>query len=132
MGVYLDSLWLFQIGLCFYLKCKYVRQMLNQEGKGTQEDFSALWLAVSGFIVMEFISGLLLDNHSDQSFLVANPSWWPVHPGGPCIAQPRWMPVRRILGGGTTCGIFLTFPRILPFGGGLLVPCSLLGPPVVK
>ena len=62
---------------------------------------------------------------SDQSF-------WPVLPGGTCIAQPRWMPGRRILGVGTTCGIFSTFPRILPVGGGLLVPCSLLGPPVVK
>ena len=91
-----------------------------------------MWLAVSGFIVMELVSGLPLANHSDQSSLVANPSWWPVLPGGTRIAQPRWMPVRRILGGGTTCGIFLTFPRILPFGDGLLVPYSLLGPRVVK
>ena len=28
-----------------------------QEGKGTQENFSAMCLAVSGFMVMELVSG---------------------------------------------------------------------------
>ena len=36
---------------------------------------------------------------SGQSF------WLSVLPGGTCIAQPRWMPVRRILGDGKTGGI---------------------------
>ena len=41
----------------------------EQEGKGTQEDCSAAWLAVSGFMVM----GLSLTNHSDsESFLVVH------------------------------------------------------------
>ena len=29
--------------------------------------------------------------------------WLRVLPGGACLVQPRWMPERRILGGGQTC-----------------------------
>ena len=36
-----------------------------------------------------------LANHSDSKVL----------PGGARIAQPRWMPVRRILGSGLTRGV---------------------------
>ena len=62
----------------------------EQEGKGTLENCSATWLAVSGFIVMGLVSGLSLANYSNpESFLV----------------QPRWMPARRILGGGRTRGV---------------------------
>ena len=44
----------------------------NQQGKGSQENCSAMWLAVLGFMVMGFISRLSLANHSDsRSFLVA-------------------------------------------------------------
>ena len=43
----------------------------EQEGKGTQENGSVTWLAVSGFMVMGLVSGLSLANHSDsESFLV--------------------------------------------------------------
>ena len=43
---------------------------------------------------------------SGQSF------WLSVLPGGTWIAQPRWMPVRRILGGGWTHGVsFWPFPK---------------------
>ena len=43
----------------------------EQEGKGTQENCSVTWLAVSGFMVMGLVSGLFLANHSDsESFLV--------------------------------------------------------------
>ena len=46
----------------------------EQEGKGTQEDCSAMWLAVLDFMVMGSVSGLSLANHSDsESFLVAHP-----------------------------------------------------------
>ena len=31
--------------------------------------------------------------------------WIRVLPGGACLVQPRWMPERRILGGGLTCGV---------------------------
>ena len=45
------------------------------EGKGIQENCSALWLAVSGFLVIELVSGLSLASHSDSwSFLVVCPS----------------------------------------------------------
>ena len=57
-------------------------------GKGTQENCSAAWLAVLGFMVMGLVSGWSLANHSDtEPFLVV---------------QPRWLPA-RILGGGWTC-----------------------------
>ena len=47
----------------------------EQQGKGTQENCSATWLAVSGFMVIGLVSGLSLANHSDPgSFLVARAS----------------------------------------------------------
>ena len=65
----------------------------EQQGKGTQENCSATWLTVSGFMIMELISGLCL----------ADRLAWPVVslrvlPGGTCISQPRWT-VRRSLEG---------------------------------
>ena len=53
-----------------------------------------MWLAVSGFMVMGLVSGWSVANHSDS-----------VLPGGARLVQPRWMPERRILGGGQTCGV---------------------------
>ena len=55
---------------------------------------TALWLAVSGFMVMGLVSRLSLANHSDSVF-----------PGGARLVQSRWTPERRILGGGWTLGI---------------------------
>ena len=44
----------------------------EQQNKGTQDTWSATWLAVSGFMVMGLVSWLSLANHSDSgSFLVA-------------------------------------------------------------
>ena len=44
----------------------------EQQGKGTQENCSAMWLAVSNFMVMGLVSGFSLASHSDSgSFLVA-------------------------------------------------------------
>ena len=59
----------------------------EQEGKGSQGNCSATWLAVSGFMGMWLVSVV-----SGQSF------WLRVLPGGARIAQPRWIPARRILG----------------------------------
>ena len=43
------------------------------EGKGTQENSFATWLAVLGFTVMGLVSGWSLANHSNsESFLVAH------------------------------------------------------------
>ena len=45
----------------------------EQEGKGTQENCSAPWLAVLGFMVMELVSRWSLGNQSNsESFLVAH------------------------------------------------------------
>ena len=45
----------------------------KQEGKGTQENCSATWLSVAGFMVMGLVSGLSLANYSDSgSFLVVH------------------------------------------------------------
>ena len=39
--------------------------------------------------------------------------WLRVLPGGACLVQSRWMPERRILGGGQTCCcLLLTFPEL--------------------
>ena len=44
----------------------------EQQGKGTQENCSATWLAMLGFMVMGLVSGWSLANHSNsESFLVA-------------------------------------------------------------
>ena len=45
----------------------------EREGRGTQEDCSATWLAVSGFMVMGLLSTLSLTNLSEsESFLVVH------------------------------------------------------------
>ena len=45
----------------------------EQQGKGNQENCSAMWLAVSGFMEMGLVSGLSLASHSDSgSFLLAH------------------------------------------------------------
>ena len=42
-------------------------------GKGTQENCSATWLTVSGFMVMGLVSGWSLADHStSESFLVVH------------------------------------------------------------
>ena len=73
----------------------------EQQGKWTQENCSATWLAVSGFVLMELVSGLSLANHSDS-----------VLPSGAHITQPRCMLARGILGGRWTRGVsFWPFPN---------------------
>ena len=58
--------------------------------------------------------------------------WFRVLPSSARLVQPRWMPERKILGGGQTGVSAFAFSWTLPVGGGLLVPPSLPGPPVVK
>ena len=96
----------------------------EQQGKGTQEDRSATWVAASGFMVMGLVSRLSLANHSDSGCFQ----------GAHAIAQPRWMPARGPRDVGTTYSLVSPFDlsQILPVGAGLLVPCSLPGPPVLK
>ena len=63
---------------------------------------------------------------SGQSF------WLRVLPRGAHLVQPRWMLARGIqeVDGHAVSPLDLSWT--LPVGGGLLVPCSLPGPPVVK
>ena len=58
--------------------------------------------------------------------------WLRVLPGGACFVQPRWTPERRILGGGRHVVSLFDLSWTLLVGGGLLVPCSLPGPPVIR
>ena len=60
--------------------------------------------------------------------------WLRVLPAGAFIAQPRWIPERRILEGHVDWCLLSPFDlfKILLVGGGLLVPCSLPGSPVLK
>ena len=47
----------------------------EQWGKGTQENCSAAWLAISGFMMVGLVSGWSLANQSNsESFLVAHAS----------------------------------------------------------
>ena len=76
----------------------------EQEGKGTQENCSALCLAVSGFMVMGLVSELSLANHSDSESIL-----------GAGITRPRGTPARRILGGGRMYGL-VTFSNSSGWG----------------
>ena len=93
----------------------------EQKGKGTQENSSATWLAVSGFMVMGLVSGLSLANHSDsESFLVVH-ALFSQHG---CQREGFWEVVGQVVSP-------FDLSRTLPVGGGFLVPCSLPGPPVL-
>ena len=94
----------------------------EQQGKGTQEDCSATWLSVSGFMLMGLILGLSLANHSDsESFPVAFASF----SQGGFQREGFWE-------AGRTYGLVSSLSFDLSVGGGLLIPCSLPGPPVVR
>ena len=75
-----------------------------------------------GFIVMGLISGW-----SWAIILIQSLSWWHTHGSAKIDASKRdsgkWTD--------TQCLLF-DLSRTLPFGGGLLVPYSLSGPPVIK
>ena len=78
----------------------------EQEGEGTQENCSAAWLAVSGFMVMGLVSGWSLANHpNSESFLVAHAS---LSQDG-CKEGDSWKWTD------TWC-LLLTFPQLLWLG----------------
>ena len=81
-----------------------------------------MWLSVSGFMVMGFVSGLSLANHSNsESFLVVHAS---LSQDG-CWREGFWEVDGHVVS-------TFDFSRTLPVGGGLLVPYSLPGSPVIK
>ena len=91
-------------------------------GKGTQENCSATWLTVLGYMVMGLVSGLSLANHSDSESLLVVHALFRQH-------ECRREGFREVVGHVVTP---FDLSRILLVGGGLLVLCSLPGPPVVK
>ena len=94
----------------------------EQEGKGIQENFSATWLAVLGFTVMGLVSGLSLANHSDsESFLVVRALFGQ----DGCQREGFWEVVEHVVSP-------FDLSRTLLVEGGLLVPCSLPGSPIIK
>ena len=73
-------------------------------------------------MVIGLVSGLSLANHSDsESFLVVHT----LFSQDGCQREGFWEVVGHVVSP-------FDLSRTRPFGGGLLVPCSLLGPPVVK
>ena len=95
-------------------------------GKGTQENChvapTAIWLAFSDFMVMGLISGLSLANHSDsESFLVVHT----LFSQDGCQREGFWEVVGYVVSP-------FDLSWTLLVGGGLLVPYSLPGPPVIK
>ena len=80
------------------------------------------WLTVSGFMVMGLVSWLSLASHSDsESFLVVHA----LFSQDGCQRGGFWEVVRQVVSP-------FDLSRTLLVGGGLLVPCSLPGPPVIK
>ena len=94
-----------------------------ENSKGTQENCSASWLAVSGFMAMGLVSGWSLANHSNSEyFLVAHASL--NHDG--CQLEG----FREVDGHAVSS---FNLSRTLPVGGGgLLVTHSFSGSPVTK
>ena len=77
---------------------------------------------MSGFMVMGLVCGLSLANHSDsESFLVVRT----LFSQDGCQREGFWEVIGQVVSP-------FDFSRTLLVGGGLLVPCSLPGPPVVK
>ena len=97
----------------------------TQEGKGNQENCSAMWLAVLGFMVMRLVSRLSLANRSDSGgsgcFLVV---YTLISQDG-CQREGFWEVVGHMASP-------FDLSKTLPVKGGLLVPCSLIEPPVIK
>ena len=81
-----------------------------------------MWLTVSGFMVMELVSGLSLASHSDsESFLVVHTLL--SYDG--CPREGFWEVLRHVVSP-------FDLSQTPSVDGGLLVPCSLPGLPVVK
>ena len=81
-----------------------------------------MWLTVSSFMVIGLVSGLSLANHSgSESFLVVQD----LFSQDGCQQEGLWEVVRHVVSP-------FDLSRTLPVGGGLLVPYSLSGSPVIK
>ena len=81
-----------------------------------------MWLAVLAFTVMGLVFGLSLTNHSDSRPSLVVHALLSQHG---CQRGGFWEVVRHVVSP-------FDLSQTLPIGGGLLVPCSLPGPPVIK
>ena len=92
----------------------------EQQGQGTQENYSAMWLAVLGFMVLGLVSDFSLAIHPDSGpFLVAC-----ALPNQYGVQWEGFWEVGRTHG--LTSPLSFDLSRILPVGGSLLVSQSLL------
>ena len=73
-------------------------------------------------MVMGLVSGLSLANHSDSGYTLVV---YTLFSQDGCQREGFWEVVGQVV---SPFDLFQT----LPVGGGLLIPCSLPGPPVVK
>ena len=124
VGSCLTLKWIVQGDTCWPSKGLYWKGAPWQRaaGWGSPGECFATWLAVSGFMVMGLISGLSLANCSDsESFLVAHV----------LFSQDghQWEGFWDVVGH-VVSPFDLSWTLLV--GDGLLVPCSLPGPPVVK
>ena len=85
----------------------------EQWGEEAEEDCSATRLAVSGFMMMVLVFRLPLANQSDS---LSQDGY---------RQEGFWEVVGHVVSP-------FDLAQTLPLGGGLLVPCSLSGPPIVK
>ena len=103
----------------------------EQQGKGTQENCSALWLAVYGFMGMELVLGLSPANHLAWLIfgLTQGPSWWCLHLSAKMDSSTK--DSGRLVGFSPHWPLPLILPKFcrLVFRA---APCSLLEPPVVR
>ena len=81
--------------MCWQSKRFYWERAPGRRAAGNPGEQLCHMACSFGFMMMGLVSGLSLANHSDSRVL----------PGGAHLVQPRWMPERRILGGGWTCGV---------------------------
>ena len=110
--------------MCWQSKRFYWERALGWRavGEGTQENCSVTRLTVLGFRVMGLVSGLSLANQSNsESFLVVRI----LFSQDGCQQGGLWNVVGHVVSP-------FDLSRTLAVGGGLLVPCSLPGPLVIK
>ena len=108
----------------------------EQQGKGTQENCSTSWLAVSGFMEVGLVFRLSLANH-----LACAHIWFHSRPSLVAHAylsedgfqhKGFWEVGRTYYGLASAPSFWPSQILLVGFGGSLSVPCSLSGPPVVR
>ena len=108
--------WVTRVGSCLTLRNELSEEthvLKKQEtlGGGAPGQRAAGWANPGG--LLHVAPGVRFCGDGIRFRLVfGQSSWLRVLPGGTRIPQPRWMPERRILGGGQTCGVsFWPFPN---------------------